>query len=142
MRVSGSTSYTQLPHLQITSDPLPSAVRTPGMSLRHALGIVAVAMAAGACGSTASTTHGAASVQISNFAFQPAAPTLHTGERITFTNRDSTAHTATSGGGPGSFDTGTLKPGQSRTITLTRPGTYSYYCQFHAFMRGTIRVAG
>jgi Copper binding proteins, plastocyanin/azurin family len=31
-------------------------------------------------------------------------------------------------------------PGHSTTVVITKPGTYTYYCQFHAFMRGTIIV--
>jgi plastocyanin len=38
------------------------------------------------------------------------------------------------------FDTGTLRPRHSATVVLTKPGTYAYYCQFHAFMRATIIV--
>jgi Copper binding proteins, plastocyanin/azurin family len=40
----------------------------------------------------------------------------------------------------GAFDTGTIAPGASRTVVLKRPGTYTYYCQFHAFMRATVVV--
>jgi plastocyanin len=55
---------------------------------------------------------------------------------VTFTNHDQT--TATQSGG--AFDTGTIAPGASRTVVLERPGTYTYYCQFHAFMRATVVV--
>jgi plastocyanin len=47
---------------------------------------------------------------------------------VTFINRDATAHTATSTSAPPVFDTGTLDPGQSRTIALAKPGIYTYYC--------------
>ena len=81
---------------------------------------------------------GAVSIPISNYAFHPDKVTVAPGTKITFTNHDQTAHTATSNN-PG-FDTGTLNPGASRTVVLTQPGTYTYYCQFHAFMRGTVVV--
>jgi plastocyanin len=77
-------------------------------------------------------------VAINNYAYTPATITVAAGTKITFTNSDKTAHTATSTK-PG-FDTGTLKPGASHVVTVTKPGTYSYYCQFHAFMKGTIVV--
>jgi plastocyanin len=77
-------------------------------------------------------------VSISGYAFHPATITVATGARVTFTNHDQTAHTATSTK-PG-FDTGTVKPGKSATVLLKRPGTYTFCCQFHAFMRGTIVV--
>jgi plastocyanin len=38
------------------------------------------------------------------------------------------------------FDTGTIAPGKSATVTLRNPGTYTYYCQFHAFMHGAVVV--
>ena len=75
---------------------------------------------------------------ISGYAYQPVTVTAGVGSRITFTNHDATAHTATSN--KPAFDTGTLKPGHSGTVTLKQAGTYTYYCQFHAFMHGTVVV--
>ena len=75
---------------------------------------------------------------IANYAFAPPMLTVKAGSRITVKNTDSTAHTATARSG--AFDTGTLKPGQTMSFTLRKPGTYAYYCQFHAFMAGTIKV--
>jgi plastocyanin len=81
-------------------------------------------------------------VKIQNFAFVPQSLTVKPGTVITVKNLDQTAHTATSTATPAAFDTGSLAPGQSRTIKLEKPGRYSYYCQFHAFMTGTITVSG
>lgn len=77
-------------------------------------------------------------VQIQDFAFRPVALTVPVNSTVTFTNHDSAPHTASAN--DGSFDTGTLKQGQSMTITFTRAGTYAYFCQFHPFMRGTLVV--
>ena len=118
---------------------------------------LALALALSACGSSTSSrsssqaqTSSAASaagmspastlvhVAIKGFAFRPATITVAPGTKIDFTNDDATAHTATSTS-PG-FDTGTVAPKASKTITVTKPGTYSYYCQFHAFMKATIVV--
>ena len=85
-------------------------------------------------------TGDAISLKIANYAFAPAALTVKVGTRITVTNSDSTAHTATAGSG--AFDSGTLKQGQSSHFTLKQAGTYTYICQFHAFMTGTIKVVG
>jgi plastocyanin len=57
---------------------------------------------------------------------------------VTFVNHDQTAHTATSN--KPAFDTGTVRPGKSSRVTLSKPGNYTYYCQFHAFMHGTVVV--
>jgi plastocyanin len=77
-------------------------------------------------------------VRIDNYAFVPPTLTVKVGTRVTWTNRDSTAHTATADGG--SFDTGTLGKGRSMTIQFNKPGTFSYHCAFHAFMTATIKV--
>jgi plastocyanin len=106
-----------------------------------------LALAAGPPASPAShasvvAAGGRVELKIHNFAFVPANLTVKPGTVITVTNLDQTAHTATSTATPPAFDTGTLQPGQSKTIKLEKPGRYSYYCQFHAFMTGTITVAG
>lgn len=80
-------------------------------------------------------------VAIRNFAFSPQRLTVRVGTRVTWTNDDATAHTATANNNT-SFDTGTINPHQSRTVRFTRTGTYPYHCGFHAFMTGTITVVG
>ncbi len=72
------------------------------------------------------------------FAFKPETLTVRVGTRVTFTNHDQTAHTATALNG--TFGTGSINPGKSATIVLKRAGTYSYHCLFHEFMTGTIKV--
>ncbi|MFL5842964.1 MAG: cupredoxin family copper-binding protein [Thermoleophilaceae bacterium] len=78
-------------------------------------------------------------VKISNFKFAPASLTVKSGARLTVTNNDSTAHTATANDGH-SFDTGTVNQGASRTITVSKPGSYPYHCSIHPFMHGTLVV--
>jgi plastocyanin len=68
----------------------------------------------------------------------PTTITVAPGAKVTFVNRDQTAHTATSN--KPAFDTGTVRPGKSSRVTLSKPGKYTYYCQFHAFMHGTVVV--
>jgi plastocyanin len=91
-----------------------------------------------ATGASTATKATKVSIAIANYAFKPADITVKAGTKLTFTNHDATAHTATSKT-PG-FDTGTLKSGQSATVTVSKPGTYSYYCQFHAFMVAKVTV--
>ena len=79
-----------------------------------------------------------ARLRIANYAFAPPSLNVRAGTTITVTNADATAHTATAR--TGAFDTGTLQPGQTAHLTLDKPGVYTYYCQFHAFMTGTIKV--
>jgi plastocyanin len=47
-------------------------------------------------------------------------------------------HTVTAS--DGSFNSENLNAGQSWTHTFTTPGTYSYYCSYHAWVKGTIVV--
>jgi plastocyanin len=82
---------------------------------------------------------GSSAVKISNFKFSPASVTVKHGARITVTNQDSTAHTATADDGH-SFDTGTLADGASKTISVSKPGSYPYHCTIHSFMHGTLVV--
>ena len=82
-------------------------------------------------------------VQIKDFVYAAAAITVPAGTTITFTNDDSAPHTATSGASPtadGVFDTGTLKKDKSASVTVTKPGTYAYYCAIHPFMKATVTV--
>jgi len=79
-----------------------------------------------------------AKVKVYMFAFEPDTLTVKAGTRITFTNHDMTAHTATALNE--AFDTGTIAPGQSKTIVVRKAGTYRYHCLFHEFMTGTIKV--
>jgi plastocyanin len=100
----------------------------------------AAALAAG-CGSgsdSAPPSHGASPtrVEIRDFVFRPGQLRVAAGTRITWTNRDSSPHTATGQG----FDTGTLRRGESKTVVLSQPGTYAYYCQLHPFMKATVVV--
>jgi plastocyanin len=84
---------------------------------------------------------GQQAVAIRNFSFMPRTLTVKKGARITISNRDSTAHTATSDDGR-SFDTGSIDPGSSSTITLNTTGRVTYHCSIHPFMHGTIVVRG
>jgi plastocyanin len=79
-----------------------------------------------------------AKLTIKGYAFAPPALTVKAGTVITVTNLDATAHTATAM--HGGFDSGTVAPGRTVSFTVRKPGTYSYFCQFHAFMTGTIKV--
>ena len=77
-------------------------------------------------------------VAISGFAFSPATLTINVGDRVTWTNSDSVAHTATASNG--AFDTGDIAEGQSASVRFTKAGTYAYSCTPHPSMTGTIRV--
>jgi len=68
------------------------------------------------------------------------------GETITWYNADTATHTVTSGtpsGGPdGNFDSGSIIPGNTFSVTLTQPGTYTYFSMMHPWAIGEIIVQG
>ena len=52
-------------------------------------------------------------------------------------------HTVTSTAVPPgaiTFDSGNMVRNATFTLTFTVPGTYEYYCSYHAWMRGTVKV--
>ncbi len=83
---------------------------------------------------------GALEVGITDFKYDPPAVTVAPGTEITFTNSDVAPHTATADEDSPAFDTKTLRRGDSATVTFDEPGTYAYFCRFHAFMKASIEV--
>ncbi|PUA39870.1 hypothetical protein C8Z91_07320 [Paenibacillus elgii] len=84
-------------------------------------------------------------VQMAGFAFSAKELTVEAGSKVTFTNKDKVKHNAVSDtlgdNGKPVFETKLLGEGESETITLTKPGTYTYYCAPHkAEMKATIIV--
>lgn len=80
-----------------------------------------------------------ASVTIKNFAFAPASITVKKGTTVTWTNEDSAEHNAFSaqdGGPKGRL----LSKGESYSFTFDKVGTYSYICEPHPHMKGTVTV--
>lgn len=82
-------------------------------------------------------------------AYSPNPINANVGDTVTWTNRDSTPHTVTSGtaGAPdGKFDSSPgfnplLAPQQTFSHTFTEAGEYPYYCGLHPNMVGTVIVA-
>jgi plastocyanin len=97
-----------------------------------------------AVSSTLVSAAGSTSVSIldgnsqSAFRFSPSSITVGAGETVTWTNNGSApeGHDI-SGSGLGS---GTLHTGQSYSHTFASPGTFSYFCSIHPFMKGTVTV--
>jgi plastocyanin len=63
------------------------------------------------------------------------------GDVITFKNEDEFAHNVFSLSEVQSFDLGSYKKGESRTLTLTTPGTIEVECAIHPEMKMKIEVA-
>jgi plastocyanin len=78
------------------------------------------------------------SVSIEDFYFEPANAAVQPRDTIVWTNNGAHPHTVTAD--DGSFDSGTLQPGQSFSWTFTNPGTVTYHCTIHPFMTGSVSV--
>ncbi len=91
-------------------------------------------------GSGSSTASGSTTVDIKNYKFMPDKLTVKVGSTITVHNMDSTVHTLTATNK--AFDTGDIPANGTKTITVSKPGTYPYVCTIHQFMMGTLTVSG
>jgi plastocyanin len=80
----------------------------------------------------------AAKVRIVDFSYEPDPVTIQVGGKVIWQNEDSDPHTATAD--DGSFDTGTIEEGKIKSETFKDAGTYSYFCEIHPSMHGTIEV--
>lgn len=80
-------------------------------------------------------------VTIQNFSFNPTPLTVQIGSTVTWTNRDSVAHTSSSDDASAiSWSSGALSPGSSYSVTFTQAGTFTYHCDIHPYMHGSIIV--
>lgn len=80
-------------------------------------------------------------VQMVNISFDPAEITIPVASTVIWTNADSVAHTTTAD--DGTWDSGTMEPGDTFEFTFDEPGTYSYVCEIHpAQMQATVVVEG
>jgi plastocyanin len=77
-------------------------------------------------------------IDIADFEFDPETVTVATGSELTWTNSDEAPHTVTAD--DESLDTGDLDRGDAGSVTFDEPGTFSYYCRFHPFMKATVEV--
>jgi len=77
-------------------------------------------------------------IEIKDFAFNPQDITVKKGDKITWINRDSVIHTATSYDNV--FDSGNLSEGKSFSYVFSEAGNFEYFCKPHPYMKGKIVV--
>ncbi|MDQ6712810.1 MAG: cupredoxin domain-containing protein [Candidatus Dormibacteraeota bacterium] len=93
--------------------------------------VVAATSLLTACG-TATSAGTDSTVTIPSDRFLPVVSQSVIGGTVTFHNADADAHTVTSlPGAAVSFDL-VIPSGGTRTLRLSSPGAYRYYCRFHA----------
>jgi alcohol dehydrogenase (cytochrome c) len=71
--------------------------------------------------------------------YDPMNAQIDPNNKVTFTNKDSVAHTATAD--DGSFDTGNIQPGASKSVTVKGQGTIAYHCTIHPWMKAKLMVS-
>ena len=107
----------------------------------NALLLASLLLAAVGTTPTAAPAAGQA-VHIKDFSYHAATLTVAPGTTVRFVNDDGEAHTVTAV--DKSFDSAGMDMGDTWTHTFTKPGTYSYFCALHPYMKGIIvvRAAG
>jgi len=73
-----------------------------------------------------------------SYAFSPVMLSIGHGAPLTVTNTTAAPHTMTADGG--AFNSGTVSPNSTITMTFSTPGTFPYHCQIHPYMTGTLTV--
>jgi plastocyanin len=77
-------------------------------------------------------------VDIVEFTYQPDPVVVQVGGKVIWQNQDTAPHTATAD--DGSFDTGTIEKGKIGSATFKEAGTFTYFCEIHPTMHGTVEV--
>jgi plastocyanin len=121
--------------------------------------VLAVALAVAGCGgsdsgSSSATTStpsssaaapaasgGGVQIKMQNIQFAPNAATVKVGEKVTWTNDDSTDHNVTADSGA-TFKSKNFGKGATFAFTPTKAGTIKYVCTIHPGMDGTLTVTG
>ena len=122
-----------------------------GRPAKHHVVAAATTTVAGSSGGDsagASTAAGAApataavSVDIVDFSFSPDPLEIAVGTKVTWTNKDGFAHTATvsDSAGAAPFDSKSLAAGASYSYTFDKAGSFAYRCAIHNSMTGTVTV--
>lgn len=103
------------------------------------VGVVATTPSPSGAGGAAAASGSAVTIQ--SFAFEPRTLEVTAGTEVTWTNRDSATHTVQ--GSEGLFEeSADLGDGDSFSFTYAEPGSYSYFCGIHQYMRGEVVVSG
>ncbi len=77
-------------------------------------------------------------VEIRKFKFVPDRLSAKPGDTIVWTNLDIAPHTATAN--DRSWDTGMIKKGQSKSLTVSEIQSSGYFCRFHPHMKGDVQI--
>jgi plastocyanin len=86
------------------------------------------------------TTQGSAVMKQEGKQFIPRVMAVQKGTRVEFPNRDAVFHNVFSVTPEASFDLGSYRQGETKGVTMARPGVVNVYCNMHPQMVGYILV--
>lgn len=87
----------------------------------------------------AAPAEGPATVDIQGFDFAPETITVPVGTKVTWTDSDKSNHNVV-------FDDkaqkgiSNIRPGEKKSVTFSKAGTFAYVCAYHPGMAGTVEV--
>jgi plastocyanin len=86
------------------------------------------------------STGGSATMSQEGKQFSPQVLVVQKGMKVSFPNRDAIFHNVFSMSPDNTFDLGSYKQGDTKTVTMSRPGVVTVYCNMHPQMVGHILV--
>jgi len=100
------------------------------MKLQVLFLIVCAGFLTNGCNKKPKGTRGENEVWLEYKLFVPQQLVVKAGTTVTFTNKDNANHTATNINGL--FDSGKITSENSWSYTFDKPGTFSFYCNYHS----------
>ena len=82
----------------------------------------------------------AGGITIQGFAFVNSPISVKVGAPIVITNLDNTEHTVTADDGS-SFGSDAVRGNKTATLTVSKAGTFTFHCNIHPSMKGTLVVS-
>jgi plastocyanin len=89
---------------------------------------------------SSSASGGGVQIKMQNIAFSPKTATVKVGQKVTWTNDDSTDHNVTADSG--AFKSKDFGNGATFSFTPDKAGTFKYQCTIHPGMTATLTVTG
>jgi plastocyanin len=83
---------------------------------------------------------GDAPVDIVNFEFKPQTVTVKPGTKVTWTNGETAIHNIKDTSALATPVSKEMGKGDTFSITYPSPGSYSYICGIHTYMKGSVEV--
>jgi LPXTG-motif cell wall-anchored protein len=108
--------------------------------LKRILYLAILSMAAMLISAPAVSAQDEMTVSIQDFFFDPDQLSVAPGTTVTWVNEGQAPHTTTAD--DGTWDSGTLQPGEDFSFTFDQPGTYTYHCSIHPEMTASVKVSG